>query len=97
LETEFLKKTTPLIEDLNKNMISWSLIDLWSMISFMRSSVSFAYPKSSAIIPVSLIFWFFSGGSEVFSDSGWWFSSWSSFWWWFSSGWWGGWWGSRSW
>jgi len=97
LETEFLKKTTPLIEDLNKNMISWSLIDLWSMISFMRSSVSFAYPKSSAIIPVSLIFWFFSGGSEVFGDSGWWFSSWSSFWWWFSRGWWGGWWGSRSW
>ena len=94
LETEFLKKTTPLIEDLNKNLISWSLIDLWSMISFMRWSVSFAHPKSSAIIPMSLLFWIFSGGS---GGSGWWFSSWSSFWWWFSAGWWGGWWGSRSW
>ena len=94
LETEFLKKTTPLMKELEKNRLSWNLIDLTSMIKFMKTSVLFIYPKSSAIIPLSLLTWILSG---VSIDSDGWFSSWSSFWWWFSSGWWGWWWGSRSW
>ena len=98
LETEFLKKATPLIEDLNKSLISWNLIDLWSMMSFIRTSVTFSHPKSSSIIPMFLLSSALSSfsGSSFGSSSGW-FSSWSSFWWWFSLGWWGGWWGSRSW
>ena len=59
----------------------------------MKTSVIFMHPKSSAIIPLSLLTWVLFG---VSFDSDGWFSSWSSFWGWFSSGWWGGWWGSRS-
>ena len=95
LESELLKKVTPLMEELNKNWISWNLIDLWSMISFMKTSVIFTYPKTSSIIPMFLLSWVLSGVSTGSSFG--WFSSWSSFWGWFSSGWWGGWWGSRSW
>jgi hypothetical protein len=94
LEAELLKKATPLMKELEKNWITWNLIDIWNMINFMKTSVIFTHPKSSAIIPLSLLTWVLSG---VSFDSDGWFSSWSSFWGWFSSGWWGGWWGSRSW
>ena len=93
LEAELLKKATPLMKELEKNWITWNLIDIWNMINFMKTSVIFMHPKSSAIIPLSLLTWVLSG---VSFDSDGWFSSWSSFWGWFSSGWWGGWWGSRS-
>ena len=93
LEAELLSKATPLMKELEKNWITWNLIDIWNMINFMKTSVIFMHPKSSAIIPLSLLTWVLSG---VSFDSDGWFSSWSSFWGWFSSGWWGGWWGSRS-
>ena len=96
LETEFLKKATPLMSELTKKWLSWNLIDLWSMIGFMKTSVIFMHPKSSAIIPMSILSWVLSG---LDGDYDWWswFSGWSSFGWWFSVGWGWGWWGSRSW
>lgn len=95
LETEFLKKTTPLVKDLEKSWLTWDLIPVWNIISFVKSDYLFKQNNWYLFNP----FFFLSGweSSELSYSSSKWFSKWSSFsFWWFSSKWWWGWGGWKS-
>ena len=93
MESLFLKKITPLVDDMEKSWLTWNLVSVWNIISFVKADSLFMQSNWFLFNP----FFFLSGGESWGYDSIGWFSSWSSFWWWFSSWWWGWWWGSRSW
>ena len=100
METEFLKKATPLIKDLESIFLTWELIHFPRINSLIFNSASFETNYEWYLFnPLSIlngIWWFlwWSGwGSASYSSSGW-FTKWSSFGGWFSGGgggWWGGW------
>ena len=93
MESLFLKKITPLVGDMEKSWLTWNLVSVWNIISFVKAGSLFVQNNWFLFNP----FFFLGGGDSWDYDSFGWFSGGSSFWWWFSVGWWGGWWGSRSW
>lgn len=93
METEFLKKVTPLVKDLEKSWLTWNLIPIWNIISFIKSDSLFVHDNWYLFNP----FFFISGWESWEYSSSKWFSKWSSFsFGWFSRRWWGGWWGWKS-
>ena len=100
METEFLKKATPLIKDLESIFLTWELIHFPRINSLIFNSASFETNYEWYLFnPLSILagmwwfLWWSGWGSASYSSSGW-FSKWSSFGGWFSGGgggWWGGW------
>lgn len=99
METEFLKKATPLIKDLESVFLTWELIHFPRINSLLTNSASFETNYGWYLFnPLSILafLWNNGWGWSYYSSSDW-FSKWSSFGGWFSRGW-GGWWGGwKSW
>ncbi len=112
METEFIKKVTPLLKDIEKTWLKWNsdiMFPVLDTISFMKKIV-FNSKQNKALLNLGIrsLYWLWNNKKSNSSYSGWnfhysdlkWFDIWSVFsWWWklFKKWWWGWWWGSKSW
>lgn len=96
MESLFLKKVTPLVKDLEKTWLTWNLIPVWNIISFIKNGSLFEQNNWYLFNPFFFLSSWESWGWIYSSSKG--FSKWSSFsFWWFSRRWWWGWWWWKSW